>query len=328
MPATVRSGHDLGREMNKTIVVMGSLNMDFTVQMEKLPVPGETVGGWGFRMLPGGKGANQACAVGRLGGQGKMVGRVGEDVFGVQLLESLQSAGVDTVHVLTTSGETTGVALIFVERNGQNQIVVASGANARLNPEDVSAILEAIPARFLLLQLESPLETVEAAASFGRSRGIATILDPAPARPLNSGLLSLVDFLTPNESEALMILGRSGSSISLLEAPQIARELLSLGPGKVVLKLGANGAWLADAGCSRHFPAPKVEAVDVTAAGDTFNGALAVALAEGKPIEEAIHFANTAASLAVTRFGAQSSIPVRKEVEAWLRVQSGSQPNT
>ena len=185
--------------MNKTIAVIGSLNMDFVVQTAKLPLPGETVGGWGFCMLPGGKGANQACAVGRLGEQGRMIGRVGEDLFGVQLRESLQSAGVDTSHVLTTSGEATGVALIFVERGGQNQIVVASGANAHLSPVDVTSALGAFHPGFLLMQLESPMDTVGAAAALGRQRGITTILDPAPARLLSRGLLCLVDLLTPSD---------------------------------------------------------------------------------------------------------------------------------
>jgi len=290
--------------------------MDFVVQLPKLPLPGETMAGWGFQMLPGGKGANQACAVGRLGGRGKMVGRVGQDIFGRQLKSNLESAGVDTRGVLLTEHESTGVALILVEAGGQNQIVVVSGANGALRPQDIQASSELFGDGFLLMQLESPLETVEAAASLGRATSMVTILDPAPARPLAAALLRNIDVLTPNESEALVILGCQGNAISIEEAPKVAESLLKLGPRKVILKLGAKGAWLADGKSSRHFPSRKVVAIDVTAAGDTFNGALAVALAEGKAMEAAISFANCAATISVTRPGAQASIPLRSEVDA------------
>lgn len=304
--------------MSKPIVIVGSLNMDFVAQMEKLPKPGETISGHSFQMLPGGKGANQAYAVGRLGGSGKMLGRVGGDVFGQRLKANLESVGIDVSGVLTSSGETTGVAVILVSAGGQNQIVVIPGANGSFSPEDLKSRSEAIREGFLLMQLESPLETVELAAALGAARNIVTILDPAPARPLSSSLLKNVDLLTPNESEALTLLGRQGSTISLEEAPQIAKALLKLGPRHVILKMGENGAWLADKSGSRHFPTRKVRPVDTTAAGDTFNGALAVSLAEGKPLEEAIPFANCAAAIAVTRLGAQTSIPARGEVEAFV----------
>ena len=307
--------------MNTVVLVVGSLNMDFVVQLEKLPLPGETVHGWGFQMLPGGKGANQACAVGRLGGHGWMVGCVGEDVFGERLKASLQSAGVDTTHVRLVPGESSGVALIHVESGGQNQIVIAAGANGRLSPSDVEAALDPIRAGFVLMQLESPMETVEAAARLSRARGMTTILDPAPARPLSQPLLQSLNLLTPNETEALLLLGRRASTVSLQEAPEIANQLLQLGPKQVILKLGEKGAWMADQQKSLHFPAHKVAAVDATAAGDTFNGALAVALAEGKSLEEAISFANGAAALSVTRLGAQASVPSREEVEVFLARQ-------
>ncbi len=301
--------------MPKPIVVVGSLNMDFVVQMKQLPTRGETLTGWGFQMLPGGKGANQACAAGRLGGSTKMVGRVGLDVFADQQRASLASAGVDTTHVLTTGGEATGVALIFVEAGGQNMIVIASGANGKLAPEDLHAASEAFKTGYLLLQLETPLETVEAAATLGRSQGMVTILDPAPARPLPESLLSQVDLLTPNETEALVLLGRPARDIDLTEADGLAYALLNRGPRQVVIKLGAKGVWWRDDKSGRHFPAPRVEAVDATAAGDTFNGALAVALAEGLTMENAIPFANCAAALSVTRLGAQASIPTRRELD-------------
>jgi ribokinase len=305
--------------MSKPIVVVGSLNADFVVRVGRLPERGETVGGEGFRMLPGGKGANQACAAGRMGAKARMVGRVGRDVFGERQRASLSEAGVDVSGVLGTEGEATGVALIFVEEGGQNMIAVAPGANARLSPGDVegaAALFE--PGGILLLQLETPLETVEASAALGRSRRMTTVLDPAPARPLSASLLGRVDLLTPNETEAHLLLGRAAREVSLSEADGLARELLKLGPGQVILKLGAKGAWWSDGRSGRHFPAPRVEAVDATAAGDTFNGALAAALGEGRPLEEAVPFANAAAAISVTRQGAQASIPARAEVDAFL----------
>lgn len=301
----------------KPIIIVGSLNMDFVVQMDTLPHPGQTVPGRGFQMIPGGKGANQACAVGKLGGEGHMVGRVGEDVFGETLKASLQAAGADVSRVLPTEGESSGVALIFVQKGGQNMIVVAPGSNGLLSPHDVAASALAFQeGRILLLQLESPMETVAAAAALARSRGMTTILDPAPARPLSPSLLGDVDILTPNETEALVLLGRPAGSVSLQDAPALAAKLLEMGPRTVILKLGDKGAWLADRETSRLFPAIEVEAVDATAAGDVFNGALAVALAEGKGPADAIPFANRAAAISVTRLGAQASVPTREEVDA------------
>ena len=259
--------------MPRPILVVGSLNMDFVVQVDALPERGQTVSGRGFVMLPGGKGANQACAAGRLGGRCRMIGRVGRDVFGERLKASLADAGVDTSHVLTTEGEATGIALI----------------------------------------------PVEAAITRGRSLGMTTILDPAPARPLSPALLGAVDILTPNESEAFVLLGLRGSAVSIDDAAVLGRRLRALGPGTVLLKLGANGAYLSDARGGRHFPARQVEAVDATAAGDTFNGALAVALGEHADMADAVAFANLAASISVTRLGAQASIPARAEVDALRR---------
>lgn len=304
--------------MQAEILIVGSLNMDFIVKVGSLPRGGETITGWGFTNLPGGKGANQACAVGRLDGVGRMVGCIGRDVHGEELLASLRAAGIHTNGVRATSAEATGSALITVERSGQNQIIVAAGANQCLEPGEVrQAIATARPA-FLLLQLEVPLATVEAAARQAKAQGAVVILDPAPSQPLSATLLQGIDILTPNESEACLLLGLDGITIELDETPRVARALLALGPRCVVLKLGAKGVWLADDNRSRHFPARRVEAVDVTAAGDCFNGALAVALAEGRNMEQAIRFANCAAALTVTRCGAQASIPQRAEVEAFL----------
>jgi ribokinase len=298
------------------ITVVGSLNMDFVVQVAVLPRPGETVRGEGFATIPGGKGANQATAAGKLGGRVRMVGRVGDDVFGRQLRDSLAAAGVDTSAVATTPASPSGVALIFVEAGGQNEIVVAGGANERLAPADVEAALRGPSGGFLLLQLESPMDTVERAAALGREHGMTVILDPAPARPLSDGLLGAVDVLTPNESEAMALLGRGQGTVSLAEAPEVARALRERGPRAIVLKMGEKGAFVDDGTSGRHVPGLKVEAVDATAAGDTFNGALAVALAEGRGMAEALGFANAAAAISVTRLGAQASIPGRDEVDA------------
>jgi ribokinase len=304
--------------MGAPIVVVGSLNMDFVVQVQALPRPGETVSGTGFETIPGGKGANQAVAAGRLGGHVRMVGRVGDDVFGQKLVESLVGAGVDAFLVEVTPGAPTGVALIPVASGGQNQIVVAAGANAQLAPDDVARGLHGLAGGLLLLQLESPLETVEHAAGIGRQGGARVVLDPAPARDLPDALLASVSCLTPNESEATALLGRRQDTLSLADAPDVARALRARGPHTVILKLGAQGAYVDDGSGGRHFPAPRVAAVDATAAGDTFNGALAVALAEGRPLPDAVAFANAAAALSVTRKGAQASIPTRSEVDASL----------
>ncbi len=309
------------------IVVVGSLNMDFVVQVEHLPALGETVLGRNFQMIPGGKGANQACAAGKLGGPGvgvRMIGRVGYDVFADHLKASLSAAGVDVRAVHATQAQPTGVALIWVDRQGQNSIVVASGANHALAAGDVEAMRQVLRgARLALFQLETPLDTVTRALALARQEGLRTILDPAPAQPLPPDLLRAVDILTPNESEALILLGRPPSRIEPHDAPALAEALRKLGPQTVVVKLGDQGCFLSNGAGSRHVPAYPVEVRDSTAAGDTFNAALAVALAEGKTIEEALPFANAAAAISVTRLGAQASIPARAEVEVFLSRASG-----
>jgi ribokinase len=303
--------------MPANIAVLGSLNMDFVVRVERLPDAGETVLGSGFQMIPGGKGANQACAAGRLGGRGvvtRMVGRVGYDVFADHLKASLAAAGVDVTHVHATRSQPTGVALIWVDRNGQNSIVVASGANHSVTPADLEGVRGAFrSASFALFQLETPLPAVVKALHMAREEGARTILDPAPAQPLSREMLEQVDILTPNESEAAMLLGGNSGDMG-----ETARALLALGPKAVILKLGEGGCYYDDGAMARHVPAFKLAAVDTTAAGDTFNGAFAVALAEGQGIDEALRFANAAAGLSVTRLGAQASIPTRKEVEGLL----------
>jgi ribokinase len=298
------------------IFVVGSLNMDFVARVNRLPVPGETVLGGDFLTICGGKGANQACAAARLGGSVRMIGRVGEDVFGVQLRDGLQASGVDVRAIHRTKDIPTGVALIFVDAAGQNEIVVAPGANGALTPDDVETVLSHATGGYLLIQLETPLETVMAAARAARSRGLTVILDPAPAQPLPPALLSAVDILTPNETEALTLLGRQDTSVSFAGAQAVAGAIRALNGGTAIVKLGANGAYVSGSSEEGHFAAPTVNVVDTTAAGDTFNGAFAVALAEGHSLARAVTFANAAAALSVTRAGAQASIPTRDEVES------------
>ena len=306
----------------KHIVVVGSLNMDFVVAVQRLPAPGETVIGSDFRMHPGGKGANQACAAGKLGAGNvptRMIGRVGYDVFGDSLKASLSAAGVDVSAVHGTRSAATGVALIPVDKSGQNSIVVASGANHALAASEVAAMRPVIRgASFVLFQLESPLETVEAAMKLAREEGARTILDPAPARPLDPKLLAMVDILTPNETEASILTGLPPERVSLEKAPALARKLLDLGSRSVILKLGEQGCYYFDGETELRSPAFPVEARDTTAAGDTFNAALAVALTEGQALPDALRFANAAAGISVTRAGAQASIPARSEVDALL----------
>ncbi|MBL8230888.1 MAG: ribokinase [Bryobacterales bacterium] len=310
--------------MKPLIVVTGSLNMDFVLSMDALPAPGQTVLGSSFQMLPGGKGANQACACGKLANGSvlvRMTGRVGYDIFADHLKASLSAAGVDVSAVHATKAQPTGVATIWVDRDGQNSIVVAPGANAVLTPADIGGMRATFRnADYALFQLETPLDTVSTGLQIARQEEASTILDPAPARPLDPGLLSMVDILTPNETEACVLLGVPPRPIDLDQAPAIARDLRSRTSVRtVVLKLGEKGCLWWDGEEEVHSPAFPVHAIDTTAAGDTFNGALAVALAEDRPVGEALRFANAAAALSTTRIGAQASIPPRADVDALLR---------
>lgn len=308
--------------MKPALVVVGSLNMDFVVFVDRLPAPGETVLGRDFQMFPGGKGANQAVAAGRVGADSvavRMIGRVGYDIFADHLKASLSAAGVDVRAVHAAKSQPTGVAFIWVDRAGQNSIVVASGANRELACADAEAMRKVFRgARIALFQLETPLDTVAAALAIAREEGLETMLDPAPAQMLPPELLMLVDILTPNESEALRLLGKSDSRVLPADAPALGAALLKMGPKIVVLKLGDGGCSFSRGDSHRHFPSFPVEVRDTTAAGDTFNAALAVALAEGRPVEDALPFANAAASISVTRLGAQASAPNRAEVDRFL----------
>jgi ribokinase len=312
-----------------SIVVVGSLNMDFVVSVGHLPAPGETVLGRNFTMVPGGKGANQACAAGKLSAGAatvRMIGRVGKDLFADHLKASLAAAGVDVTGVHAAKAQPTGCALISVDENGQNSIVVASGANFELAASDVEAMRKSFHGASVgLFQLENPLETITAALRLAREEGVTTILDPAPAQALPTELLANVDILTPNENEALRLLGRPGDGITLEEAPAIAAALSALGPRTVVIKLGSEGCFLRQPDWEEHVSGFAVKAVDTTAAGDTFNSGLAVALAQGLALSQAAVFANAAAAISVTRLGAQTSAPTREEVDAFLATQGRSE---
>jgi ribokinase len=264
-------------------------------------------------MLPGGKGANQAYAAARLGARVSMIGKVGYDLFGDRLRANLAAAGIDVSQVRSTQSAATGVAAITVDDQGQNSIVVAPGANfawSRIEAESLRPVLRG--ASFALFQLETPLEFVEAVLAIAKSEGVQTMLDPAPAQPLPRSILELTDYLTPNEPEAALLTNNAGNDPS-----DIATALHALGAKQVVLKLGSSGAFFSNGIGTHQASAPKVEVIDSTAAGDTFNAALAVALSEGQPIKAALHFANRAAALSVTKLGAQSSAPSRAEVEAF-----------
>jgi ribokinase len=291
--------------------------MDLVARTPRIPQPGETIIGGDFHTVPGGKGANQAVAAARLGAQVSMVGRVGRDAFANPLLENLAAAGVDHTFVTQYPGAATGVALIVVDDAGQNSIVVASGANMRLSPADVDAAEAAIAAAdALLLQLESPLETVTRAAEVARTHRVTVILNPAPARPLPAALLSLVDVLIPNESETSLLTGMPvGDQV---EAETAAAALRESGVGTVILTLGDRGALLAREGETERFPAFDVTPVDTTAAGDAFVGGFAVALAEGQSLAEAVRWGNAAGALATTKLGAQPSLPNRHALEKLL----------
>jgi ribokinase len=303
--------------MTAHVTVVGSLNMDLVARAPRIPAPGETIIGSEFHNAPGGKGANQAVAAARLGAHVSMVGRVGRDAFGEALLENLASDGIDHTFVKQDPDAATGVALIVVDDAGQNSIVVASGANMRLSPADVDAAKETVAdADVLLLQLESPLETVARAAEVAREHGVRVILNPAPARQLPDELLSLVDVLIPNESETALLSDMPVDDQA--QAAAAATSLLELGVGTVILTLGERGALLAQAAGATHVPAFEVVPVDTTAAGDAFVGGFAVALAEEKPLVEAVRWGNAAGALATTRMGAQPSLPTRQAVERLL----------
>lgn len=301
--------------MKPRILVVGSSNTDMIIQLERIPRPGETILGGTFHTAAGGKGANQAVAAARAGGEVTFIARLGRDVFGDQAVSGFRRDGINVQYIFRDKTAPSGVALIFVAKDGENSIAVASGANAKLSPADVRNAKAAFAgARVLLMQLETPLETVRAAAELAANHGVPVILNPAPARPLPDTLLKRISILTPNETEAELLTDATGK--------EAAARLRARGVATVILTLGARGALVADDTGTRLVRGFKVKAVDTTAAGDVFNGALAVALAEGQPLDEAVRFANAAAAISVTRLGAQPSAPTRCEIERFLRNHS------
>ncbi len=303
------------------IVVIGSSNTDMVVKLDRLPKPGETLLGGEFTSYGGGKGANQAVAAVRAGGDVTFVARLGCDALGDQALAFYIKEGIDTRFIFRDPSAASGVALIFVGGHGENSIAVAPGANAQLSPADLEAARPVITgADAVLLQLEIPLETVRSAVAMAHEAGVPVILNPAPAQPLPDDLREQIDLLTPNESEAGAL---SGLGYQFVEgkrkASKAAEVLHRLGSKAVIVTMGENGALISEPERSQIIKSFKVEAVDTTAAGDTFNGALAVALAEKQPLPEAVRFAQAAAALSVTRSGAQESTPRREEIERFLR---------
>ncbi|MSP13301.1 MAG: ribokinase [Chloroflexi bacterium] len=309
--------------MSAPMVVVGSLNMDLVARAPHIPQPGETIIGRDFHVLPGGKGANQAVAAARLGGRVALIGRVGEDAFATPLLANLAAAGVDHTYVTRDREAATGVALIVVSDSGQNSIVVASGANGRLTAADVATAVAAFTGRgVLLLQLETPIETVTHAARLARVRGWTVILNPAPAQPLPAELLALVDVLVPNETETALLTGLPVGDLA--EAAAAAQALRQSGAPTVILTLGERGALLATEDGAQIYPAFEVQVVDTTAAGDAFVAGFAVALAEGGFLPQAVRWGNAAGALATTKLGAQPSLPTRRELEEFLAGRLGT----
>lgn len=304
----------------RPIVVVGSINVDLVVGVERFPGVGETLAGTHFATHPGGKGANQAAAVGRLGYPVQILGRIGSDGFGEQVRQSLIEAGIDTAPMAIAEGAS-GTAIITVTSGGENNIIIIPGANARLSPADLDANVALIrQAALVLTQLEIPLATVEHLAALCERENVPLILDPAPAQHLGRQTLARVSWITPNDTEAGQMAGSTEPPQAEAEFRELAEQLMELGPRNVLLKLGDRGAFMATADGERLFlPAYSVNSVDTTAAGDAFNGAFAVALARGARAADAARFATAAAAISVTRHGALPSMPTQSEVESFLK---------
>ncbi|MHA4896028.1 ribokinase [Pedobacter sp. PWIIR3] len=299
--------------MKPNIIIVGSMNMDMVVRTNHIPKPGETIMGTDFLMNPGGKGANQAVAVARLSGKAKFIGKIGNDLFGRQAAQLFREEGVDTTGLHSDPSLPSGIALITVDKHGENSIVVAPGANSSLEITEVEEQINDTPeAQVMLVQLEIPLTTVAHAISVSKARGLKIILNPAPAQTLSDEFLGNIDIITPNETEAELLTGVK--VVDMDSAKEAARSLGRKGITTVIITLGQRGALLYQDEKFHHIHTPKTNALDTTAAGDVFNGALAVAITEGKEMPAAVEFACRAASISVTRLGAQSSIPYRNEL--------------
>ncbi|ENA0610775.1 ribokinase [Enterobacter bugandensis] len=302
------------------LVVLGSINADHILNLETFPTPGETVTGSQYQVAFGGKGANQAVAAGRSGANIAFIACTGDDDTGERVRKQLASDNINVAPVSVVEGESTGVALIFVNAEGENVIGIHAGANAALTTERVEAQREIVAqAQALLMQLESPVESVLAAAQIAHENHTTVVLNPAPARVLSDELLALVDIITPNETEAEKLTGIRVENDD--DAARAAKALHGKGIGTVIITLGSRGVWASVNGEGRRVPGFKVKAIDTIAAGDTFNGAFVTALLEGKDMHDAIRFAHAAAAIAVTRKGAQPSVPWRKEIDEFLSQQ-------
>jgi ribokinase len=303
--------------VDKKILIVGSLNMDMVIEMEHMPITGETVLGSTLTYIPGGKGANQACAAARLGGNVKMLGCVGKDEFGELQKKNLYDCGVDTFDIRSGT-KCTGMASIYVDKHGNNSIVVVAGANLEC---DISYLKECDTAfqecDYVILQMEIPYESIFYAINRAKELGKTIILNPAPApRELPDDIYSKIDYITPNEAELMTLCGGIGHTKD--DFIKGAEKLLQKGVKNVLVTIGEKGALLVNADGAKVFPTRKVDSVDTTAAGDCFNGAFVVALSEGKSQKQAVIFANAASSITVTRNGAQTSIPGRKETDEVL----------
>lgn len=298
---------------NKKIVVIGSANTDMVVKTDELPAHGETKLGDYFIMNSGGKGANQAVTVARLGGDLIFITKVGNDIFGEYTITGLRKEKIDTDLVLVDKNTPSGVALIMVDKEGENYIVVAPGANSKLSPNDIYQVKDTIvESEIILIQLEIPIVSISAIIEIAKTTGQKVILNPAPAQRLGSDLLDGLFLITPNETEASLLTGIPVKEE--LTARKAAQIIHDKGVQNVIITLGAQGAYLHNGTTSRIIHGKKVKAIDTTAAGDVFNGAMAVAISEGMNLEDAVGFANSAAAIAVTRLGAQSSVPFRNEI--------------
>ncbi len=304
--------------MNKNIVVVGSSNTDMIIKMSRIPKPGETVIGGEFSIAPGGKGANQAVSAARAGGNVVFIARVGEDMFGEQSVRGFVQDGINTENIIRDKKAPSGVALIFVDREGENSIAVASGANANLSPADIDASRDVIAsASIILMQLEIPIETVKAVVEIAREHEAKVILNPAPAQPLGVDILRHISIITPNESEAELLTGIKVEDEQ--DAEEAANVFLAKGIQAVLITLGARGVYVADSDFKGIIPGFSVQAEDTTAAGDVFNGVLAVLLAENKSLIDAVRFSNAAAALSATKLGAQTSAPYCEEIEKFIK---------
>ena len=299
--------------MKGKIVVIGSSNTDMVVQSHHIPKPGETVLGGEFIMNPGGKGANQAVAVAKLGGDVTFIARVGEDVFGKEAIKGFQSYGIDTTYTYIDKKTPSGVALIMVDDHGENCISVALGANSTMQKEDIDKAENVIrESEFVLIQLEIPIEVVEYSVRTAAENGVHVVLNPAPAQELSNDVLASLYMITPNETEAELLTGIKVEDEA--SARSAAKVFMSKGVDHVVITMGSQGAYVLSNNIDQLIPCPSVKAVDTTAAGDTFNGALVVGLAEGMGLKQAVEFANKAAAYSVTIMGAQASVPSRENL--------------